>query len=213
MKYTNSFFYKGSAFTMFLVLVLLFSCVAFAQQDPFGKPDTCRIVIFQNEKKNQVMASVSIFNDEELAAMALPFRYGKGDTPIRCDSIKFSKTRVEYFQMKTKLVDTTKQTVLIGLLPDLMGQNPPLKKGNGEVVRIYFTLKKGAKFEDFFLDTTFISPSNTLKFVTRDVKSIYPAFDNKKAMIKGGMPMKTKGEGKAKTEEKKEENSSKKDSS
>jgi hypothetical protein len=148
-------------------------------------------------------------------ALTLPFRYGDGNAPIKCDSIKYTKTRVEYFETKTKLIDTTNQTILIGLLPDLFGQNPPLKKGNGEVVRIYFTLKPGTKFQDFFMDTTFIKPFNTLKFVTSQVKGIYPVFDNRKAMVKGGIPLippKT-GEEKAKTEEKKEEKSSKKDSS
>lgn len=215
MRYTIPFFHKGFTFTMISVLIFLFSSFASAQQDPFGKPDTCRIVISQDEKKNLVMASVSIFNDEELMALTLPFRYGNGNTPIRCDSIKYTKTRVEYFETKTKLVDTTKQTILIGLLPDLFGKNPPLEKGDGEVVRIYFTLKAGAKFQDFFMDTTFIRPFNTLKFVTSQVKGIYPAFDNKKALVKGGIPLipPKVGEEKAKTEEKKGEKSSKKDSS
>jgi hypothetical protein len=215
MRFVSPFHYRVFSVTMILILVFLFSSFAFAQRDPFGKPDTCRIVTFQDEKKNQVMASVSVFNDEELMALTLTFRYGDGNTPIKCDSIKYTKTRVEYFETKTKLIDTTNQTILIGLLPDLFGQNPPLKKGNGEVVRIYFTLKPGTKFQDFFMDTTFIKPFNTLKFVTSQVKGIYPVFDNRKAMVKGGIPLippKT-GEEKAKTEEKKEEKSSKKDSS
>jgi hypothetical protein len=215
MRSNNPFHYMIFSFTMILILTLLFSSFAFAQQDPFGKSDTCRIVTFQDEKKNQVMASVWVFNDEELMALTLPFRYGNGNTPIRCDSIIYTKTRVEYFTTKTKLIDTTKQTILIGLLPDLFGQNPPLKKGDGEVVRIYFTLQAGTKFQDFFIDTTFIRPFNTLKFVTSEVKGVYPAFDNKKAMVKGGIPLipPKVGEEKAKTEEKKEEKSSKKDSS
>jgi hypothetical protein len=88
-----------------------------------------------------------------------------------------------------------------------------LKKGNGEVARVYFTLKEGAKFQDFFLDTTVIRPFNRLKFVTPDVKGIYPVFDNTKALIKGGMPPKPKIEEKAKTEETKKEEPTKKDSS
>jgi hypothetical protein len=120
---------------------------------------------------------------------------------------------VEDFEAKTQLVDTVKQTILIGLLPDLFGNVPHLKKGNGEVARVYFTLKEGAKFQDFFLDTTVIRPFNRLKFVTPDVKGIYPVFDNTKALIKGGMPPKPKIEEKAKTEETKKEEPTKKDSS
>jgi hypothetical protein len=217
MRYNNLFVRRGVAVTMILMLVFLFSFLLLgscakkppvveekpkplAQKEPFGKPDTCRIVTFQDEKKNQVMASVSIFNEEELAAMTLPFRYGNGDTPIRCDSVQFDRTRVEYFQTKIQNIDTVKQTILLGLLPDFAGKKPPLKKGDGEVARIYFTLKEGAKFQDFFLDTTLIKPFNTLKFVTSEVKGIVPVFDNKKAMIKGGIPTKPGVEEKTKTE-------------
>jgi hypothetical protein len=213
MRHSSLFVHKGFALTVILGFLYLLSSWAFAQRDPFGKPDTCRIVTFQDEKKNQVMASVSIFNDEELAALTLPFLYGNGGTPIRCDSVKFHETRVEYFDMKIQRIDTAKQAVLLGLLPDLAGQKPPLKKGDGEVARIYFTLKKGAKFEDFFLDTTLMRPFNRLKFVGPEVRSIHPAFDNTKAMIKGGIPMKPKPEEKPKTDDKKEEEPSKKNSS
>ncbi|MCK4386052.1 MAG: hypothetical protein KAW52_07285 [candidate division Zixibacteria bacterium] len=198
---------RGFAFAMILTAMLIFSCFASAPKDRPVKPNTCRIVTFQDE--NQVMASVSIFNDEELMAITLPFSYGNGEIPIICDSIKFDKTRVEYFDIKIQRIDTSKQAILLGLFPDLVGVKPPLKKGDGEVARIYFTLKKDAKFQDFFLDTTLIKPFNKLKFVTSQVKSVYPAFDNKKAMIRGGIPPKPKVEEKAKTEEKKEEESAK----
>jgi hypothetical protein len=209
MKRNRFFAWKGFSFTIILVAMLTFSCFASAPRDRIGKTDTCRIVTFQDENSNQVMASVSVYNDEDLTAMTLPFTYGNGSTPLICDSVKFSKTRVEYFDMKTQLNDSTEQTILIGLIADLSGNKPPLKRGDGEVARIYFTLKKGAKFQDFFLDTTTIKPFNMLKFVTPKVEGIYPAFDNTEAMIKGGIPMESPIEEKAKTEE---ENSSQKDS-
>jgi hypothetical protein len=172
-----------------LLYVVLCSSSSFAQRDEFGKPDTCRIMVFQEEKSNQVMASVSVFNDEELAAMTLPFRYGDGKSPLRCDSIKFWDTRTMFFDMKTELIDTARQAVLIGLIADMSGQKPPMKKGDGEVAKIYFTIPKGAKFQDFYMDTTWVRPMNTLKFVTPDVRSIYPVFDNSGALIRGGIPL------------------------
>jgi hypothetical protein len=104
------------------------------------------------------------------------------------DSIIFWNTRSEYFDMKTQLVDTVRQTVLIGLIPDMSGTKPPMKKGDGEVVRIYFSTS-GSKFEDVLMDTTWVRPQNHLKFVTPDVKGIFPSFDNSRALIKGGIPM------------------------
>lgn len=179
------------------VWMVFYSSSSFAQKDPFGKPDTCRIVVFQDEKSNQAMASVSVFNDEDIAAMTLPLRYGNGKSPIKCDSITFRKTRTELFDMKSKLIDTLHQTVLIGLISDMSGNKPPMKKGDGEVAKLYFTLPKGAKFQDVLIDTTWIKPFNMLKLVTPDVKGIYPEFDNSKALIKGGIPLTSTSEKKS----------------
>ncbi len=199
MRSTHSFIRLTLAVAVTLMWMALCSSSCFAQKDPFGKPDTCRIVIIQDEKSNQMMASVSVFNDEDLAAMTLVFRYGNGKSPIKCDSIRFWKTRTEYFAMKTELKDTVRQTVLIGLIADMSGNMPPMKKGDGEVAKIYFTISKGAKFQDFFMDTSWVKPFNVLKFVTPDVKGIYPAFDNSKALIKGGIPLISTSKKKAET--------------
>jgi hypothetical protein len=189
MRFTRSLISATLAVFAVLIYVVLCSSSSFAQKDEFGKPDTCRVIIFQEEKSNQVMASISVFNDQELAAMTLPFRYGDGKSPLRCDSIKFWDTRTMFFDMKTELIDTVRQAVLIGLIADMSGQKPPMKKGDGEVAKIYFTIPKGAKFQDFYMDTTWVKPMNVLKFVTPDVKSVYPAFDNSKALIRGGIPL------------------------
>ena len=152
--------------------------------DKFGKPDTCRIVVEQDKKGNRAMATVTLFNDEKVAAMTVPLRFGDGKTPIYCDSVSFTKTRVDYFQLKSALIDSANQTVLIGLIADLSGKIPALDKGNGEVARVYFTWKKGAKAKGITLDTTFIRPSNVLKLVTENIKDIIPLWDNAKGEIK-----------------------------
>jgi hypothetical protein len=185
------------AVAMFLACGVLYSSSSFAQKDPYGKPDTCRIVVFQNYKSNQVNASVFIFNDEDLAAITLPFRFGNGKSPVKCDSIRFRGTRTEAFDLKTQLIDTVLQTMLIGLVADMSGTKSPLKKGNGEVAKLYFTVPKNQKFQDVLLDTVWIKPYNMLKFVTADVKSIYPAFDNSNAWIKGGISPTSSGEKKS----------------
>jgi len=133
---------------------------------------------------NKVMATVALFNDEKLAAMTVPLRFGKGKAPIYCDSVSFTKTRVDYFQLKSALIDTTNQTVLIGLIADLSGKVPALAEGKGDVAHLYFTLKKGAKRGGVTLDTTFVSPSNSLKLVTENVKDIVPLWYNKMGQIK-----------------------------
>ena len=153
-------------------------------EDKFGKPDTCRITVEQAKKDHKAMATVTLFNDEKLAAMTIPLRFGDGKTPIYCDSVSFTKTRVDYFQLKSALIDSVNQTVLIGLIADLSGKIPALSKGEGDVAYVYFTMKKGAKMGGVSIDTTFIKPSNTLKLVTENVKDIIPLWDNKMGQIK-----------------------------
>lgn len=193
---------KGFALTVILTTMLMLSCFTTAPKYRPIKPNTCRIVTFQEEGSSEVMASVSVSNDEALAGLTLPFRYGDGDAPITCDSVSFSDTRVEYFELKVQRIDTVEQVVLLGLIPDFVGKKPPLEKGYGEVARIYFTLKRGPRFQDYLLDTTTVRPFNKLKFVTSEVSGIYPAFDNQEALIRGGIPMRPKVEEEAKTEEK-----------
>lgn len=185
---------KRNLFILFILFCfVLSSSLAFAGKkeeqkvtyyvDKFGKPDTCRITVEQEKKDRHVMATVSLFNDEKLAAMTIPLRFGDGKTPIWCDSISFKKTRVDFFQLKSVLIDSTNQIILIGLIADLSGKVPSLGKGNGDVAYIYFTLKEGAKTGGVTVDTTYIRPSNTLKLVTEDVKDIIPYWDNQKAKI------------------------------
>jgi hypothetical protein len=116
--------------------------------------------------------------------MTIPLRFGDGKAPLYCDSVIFTGTRVDYFQLKSALIDTANQTILIGLIADLSGKVPTLAEGKGNVATIYFTVKKGAKRGGVTIDTTFISPSNTLKLVTEKVKDIVPLWDNKMAQIK-----------------------------
>jgi len=151
--------------------------------DKFGKPDTCRIEVKQDKMGNKAMATVTLFNDEKVAALTVPLTFGDGKTPIYCDSVSFTKTRVDYFQLKSALIDSVNQTLLIGLIADLSGKVPALDKGTGEIAHVYFTWKEGAKAKPVTLDTTWIRPSNTLKLVTEEVKDIIPLWDNAKGKI------------------------------
>jgi hypothetical protein len=170
---------------------MMMAIAAFAaeESDPFGKPDTCRIVVDQDQKTGQGVVHVSVFNDENLAALTLPFTYGDGSSPVRCDSVRFRNTRSESFDMITANIDTVAQTVLIGLIADMTGKKPSMGKGDGAVATIYFTFPANERFHDFVMDTTLIKPFNLLKFVTPDVKAVYPEFDNSQALIRGGIPI------------------------
>jgi hypothetical protein len=187
MREGQRFILRASVYVLAFAWMILFSTSVLAQVDEFGKVDTCRIVVVQDQKNGQAVAHVYVFNDEDLAALTLPFRYGDNTSPVKCDSVVFRNTRSEALGMKTELRDSTDQTVLIGIV-DFTG-NVPLVKGYGEVARIYFSFPANERFQDFVMDTTWIRPFNMLKFVTPDPQGIYPAFDNSQALIRGGIPI------------------------
>jgi hypothetical protein len=187
MRNRQRFIRLASTAAVALTWMIGCSSSTLVKENSPAEPNMCRIVVVQDKNSSQAVAHVSVSNDVELAGMTLPFRYGNGQSPVRCDSIRFWETRSQSFEMKTGRIDTVEQTVLIGLIADMSGSKSPMEIGDGEVARIYFTFPKGEKFQDFVMDTTWIRPFNMLKFVTPDVEGIFPAFDNSKAMIKGGI--------------------------
>ena len=120
---------------------------------------------------------VSLENTHTLAAMTLPFRWGRGHSPFMIDSATYDGLRTEYFALKTFFPDSTDQTILIGLISDLGGGLPPLEIGSGPIARLYFTARTPTS-RSLTLDTTFIAPHNTLQVVTPDVRAITPHFDS-----------------------------------
>lgn len=189
MRDRQRFIRPASLLVGALAWTMMLAAFASAEGDSFGKPDTCRIAVEQDQKTGQGVVYVSVFNDENLAALTLPFSYGDGKSPVRCDSVRFRNTRAASFDMKTANIDTVGQTVLIGLIADMTGTKPPMEKGDGAVATIYFTFPANQRFHDFVMDTTWVKPFNLLKFVTPDVKAVYPEFDNSQALIRGGIPM------------------------
>lgn len=121
---------------------------------------------------------VQMVNPGPVAAVTLPFRWGDGRAPYRIDSADYDGMRTEYFALKTYYVDSTKQTILIGLISDMGAGLPPLEAGGGGIARLYFTARRTTDVP-LTIDTTFIPPANTLRLVTPDVKAISPLFMRK----------------------------------
>lgn len=142
--------------------------------DAYGRMDTIRVEISQSAG-TRWEADVYLSNDENLAAMTLPLRWGPKHGFYRLDSASYAKSRIEDFAVKTFYPDTVKQTVLLGLISDIGKGVPPLAAGHGLIARLHFTnVKPGAK--PLTVDTTFIPPHNILQMVTPDIASIYPFF-------------------------------------
>ena len=143
--------------------------------DTSGRPDSVRIEI-RNISNTHWQAVVSLTNDENLAAMTLPLRWSPRHGFFRLDSASYADTRTHYFAVKTFWPDTTKETILIGLISDLGSGLPPLEPGSGPIANLYFTMLKSTT-KPLTIDTVFIGPHNVLQLVTPDVQSLYPAFE------------------------------------
>jgi len=154
-----------------------------AQEQPqkidHGKVDTCSIEFSQ--KKDKIIAKVNISNDQVLAGAAIPLKYGNGKEPLQVDSVSFAKTRTEGFAWKhartndSVMVNDSLQAVLISLIANLGGAQPPMEKGKGAVANIYFTLKTNKPYE-VQIDTTHLPPNNTLMFVDSEAQVVPLAF-------------------------------------
>lgn len=174
-KSTNpvSHFVKSLILTSLIFLLSLWlpqisQAQAQVKKTDHGKADTCYIEITQ--KKDKIVAKVNISNDQKLSGAAIPLKYGDGKAPLQVDSVSFLKTRVEGFawkhggfKEKTVLNDSL-QAILIGLIANLGGSQPPLDKGKGTVAYIYFTLKTDKPYQ-VTLDTTSLPPNNSLMLV------------------------------------------------
>lgn len=120
-------------------------------------------------------ALVELVNPAAIAALTLPLQWGNGRSAYRLDSADYHGLRTDYFALKTFRIDSTKQTVLIGLISDLGGNYPPLEPGEGGIARLHFSSKRPVNTA-LAIDTTFIPPHNTLQLVTPDVRAIRPTF-------------------------------------
>ncbi|GAB4323042.1 MAG: hypothetical protein Kow0074_14960 [Candidatus Zixiibacteriota bacterium] len=151
-----------------------------APHDEYGILDTVSITV-THRGGDQWIAEVELTNDENIAAVTLPLSWRPGTEKFRIDSANYKDLRTSYFALKTFFPDTTKGTILIGLISDLGTGIPPLDPGSGPIARLYFTSIDDSA-NTLSIDTTFIRPHNVLQLVTPDVRAILPAFETRKAL-------------------------------
>jgi len=182
-------------FALTIITIFLLGGVSFvsAEKENTGtKMDTCRIEIKMDEKNNKAVAEVYIVNTKATTAFTVPLRFGNGKSPIICDSISYKGTAVENFAVRAGNIDSTQQTLLVGLIADISGSGLTLKEGSNLVARIYFTLTNTKQTTEIVLDTCTYKPQNDLKMVYRvmkkgekpRIKDVVPIFDNRNARIK-----------------------------
>ena len=154
------------------VFVAASSCV-WAQNDPLGKTDTVTLKVTP-VGTSQWMVSMVVWNDEPLAAVDIPIRYTAGMAKLVVDSVSFKGTRMEAFAQKYGPVDTANQMMHVGGLAYMGPDKPPLAPGDGEMARVYISMKDEKKPAPFAIDTTTMAPNSSLMLVDANAKIIIP---------------------------------------
>jgi hypothetical protein len=171
--------------TILLALAVGVSLMSLAYAKDVGKRDVLRlsdVVLEDGEYK----VAVHVINDEELAALDVPLRYGQPGDPIELVRVDFSQ-RVADWDFTHAAIDNQNKTVILGLISELIGtrQNADLKvsaQGQTKIADLVF--KVDGEFEASFETFTTERPGHELTFIYNQdvdgkptVKSIAPDFE------------------------------------
>ena len=171
--------------TILLALAVGVSLMSLAYASDVGKRDVLRlsdVVLEDGEYK----VAVQVYNDEELAALDIPLRFGQPGDPIELVRVEFSD-RVADWDFTHAAIDNQNKTVILGLISELMGtrQNADLKvaaEGRAKVADLVF--KVDGEFNASFETFTTTRPGHELTFIYNQevngkptVKAIAPDFE------------------------------------
>jgi hypothetical protein len=87
-----------------------------------GNRDILRLTDTRNEN-GEFKVAVQVVNDQDLAAMDIPLRFGQPGDPIRLDRVEWAP-RVEDWDFTHAAIDNENKTVIIGLISELVGVRP-----------------------------------------------------------------------------------------
>lgn len=157
------------------IIIYAMSAIVAAQDDPVNETDTVTIY-WKALGERQWLLSAHLWNDEDIAALDIPIQFTAGVAPLVMDSISYENTRMEGFAQKYNPVDAKKQEMHFGGMAYMGPVRKPLKPGNGEIARIYISVRGDKKPGPFAVDTTTIAPNSTLMLVDINAAIIIPAF-------------------------------------
>ncbi len=127
------------------IFILAISGAAYSQSDAFGSADTIYAETYRIDDNNWGV-NVSMFNDEEIMALSIPFIFTSGKTKVIADSTVFIGGIAEAFRIKQSRVDTMRQCLTIGPISDIGVSVPPIQPGKGRIATIFVSAFEGAYF-------------------------------------------------------------------
>jgi hypothetical protein len=117
--------------------------------------------------------SVDVINDQGLAALDIPLRFGQQGDRITLESVEWA-SRVEGWDLRHAAIDNENKTIILGLISDLQGKrrDQPLSastEGNTRIATLVFRVAQGymPTFEDFVT----LRPGHSLSY-------LYIAYDD-----------------------------------
>ena len=102
--------------------------------------------------------------DEEVVGFSIPFTYKAELNRLVADSAKFSE-HVANWDFKSFRVDTTIQTVTIGMIANISTNPKELGAGTWPLVTVYVSSLENKPIEKLAIDTTTTHPGNMLMCV------------------------------------------------
>lgn len=85
----------------------------------------------------RIVVPLELNNSVAMTAMDLPLQFSEG---VTLEEVTFEGTRSEGFDFKYAKIDNTENTVVIGLIPTIDGEEPDLAPGNGPIANLVFSV-------------------------------------------------------------------------
>jgi hypothetical protein len=139
---------------------------------------------------NTVVVPLVVTNEANLAAIDIPLQFTEG---VTLREVQFTE-RVDYFDLKIANIDNEKNTVVIGLLPQISAEaKPDLAAGTGAVANLVFEVNDPAVTEVTLEAIEMQNPGHYLMFVYHDfdkngtpsIRVERPEFENVTVALSG----------------------------
>lgn len=86
---------------------------------------------------DRVVVPIELTNSVAMTALDLPLEFSEG---VTLEEVIFEGTRSEGFDFKWANIDNEKNTVVIGLIPTIDGEEPDLAPGSGPIANLVFSV-------------------------------------------------------------------------
>ncbi len=160
-------------FGFVLFLALAFACTPLlAQVDDFGELDSVLVSQVTTSLGSKFSVSVTMVNDESIAAFAIPLAYSKNELVF--DSASFATSLAKDWGFSTATHDASAGTILVGAVS--LG-DAPILPGKGKLVELHFHVQANVSADvTTLIDSVFVPPAGRLELNSVDAGIIRPAF-------------------------------------